>query len=136
MNAVTMISLESIVTACFFGTWIVLGIDGFFLFYLGKDVAFKRKWFPRYVILAGVLFVVFATSIMAFSANSLEILGMLAFIILITSIISYLNIKMTRFCDKCGATLVNQNWFVAMKFCPKCGAELNAKPKVFSDLLE
>jgi len=44
-----------IVTACFVVTWIVLGISGFIAFYLRRDVAFKRKWFPRYVVLAGIL---------------------------------------------------------------------------------
>ena len=48
-----------------------------------------------------------------------------------------------KFCDKCGATLINSNWFSPMRFCSKCGAVLDDntegsddKPKRFDDLLE
>jgi len=30
----------------FFGAWIVLGIAAFALFYVNRDVAFKRRYFP------------------------------------------------------------------------------------------
>ncbi|APW64292.1 zinc ribbon domain-containing protein [Paludisphaera borealis] len=128
--------LEGIVTACFFGTWVVLGIGGFLVFYLGRDVAFKRKWFPRYILLVGVLFVLFSTTLMVLSSRSLGALGMLVFVIPATALISYLNIKFTYFCNQCGATLHNQNWLNPMRFCSKCGAELDAKPKLRDDLLE
>ena len=41
-----------------------------------------------------------------------------------------------KFCDKCGATLHDYNWFSPMKFCSKCGAEIDPKPPVDGDLLE
>jgi hypothetical protein len=126
MKPETAAMLDRIVIACFIGTWIVLGIIGVY-FYLSKNVAFKRKWYPRFVILTGVLFVFFSTTIMAFSVRSLELLVVVIVMVPFTLLIAYLNIKMTKFCDECGATLLNQNWFVAMRFCPKCGAELDAK---------
>jgi hypothetical protein len=136
MNPDTVAVINGFVTACFFGTWIVLGVTGFFLFYVGRNVAFKRKWFPRFIILVGVLFVVFTTTIMVSSSRSLGALGILVILIPATAFISYLNIKFTKFCDKCGVTIHSQNWFAPIRFCSKCGALLDAKPKVEGDLLE
>lgn len=136
MKPDTISVLNGIVTACFVGTWIVLGIGGFFLFYLGRDVAFKRRWFPRYVILGGVLFVFFSTTLSALSSRSLGGLGVLVLVVPAVCLISWLNIRFTKFCDKCGATVYNQNWFSPMKFCSKCGAELDAKPILHDNLLE
>ena len=135
MNDLTAPTLSGIVTACFVGTWIVLGITGFIVFYLQRDVAFKRKWFPRYVILAGVLFVFFSTTLMVLQSRSFSALGVLIVVVPMVVIITYLNIKFTRFCDKCGATVFDSNWFSPMKFCSKCGAELiSAKPDELNDL--
>ncbi len=132
-------SLGDIITTCFIGTWVVLMIGGFFLLHLGKDAAFKRKWFPRYVILGGVLFVAFSTAIstaMFAPSRTPHVFTMLAFMVPMVVLISYLNIKMTRFCDQCGLTIYNQTWLHRMKFCSSCGAELDAKPKPDRDLLE
>lgn len=128
--------INGIVIACFVGTWIILGVVGLFLFYLGKDVAFKRRWFPRFIILVGVLFVMFSTTIWCLNARSLAGLSIVFLTVPMTFLISYLNIKFTRFCGQCGATLYNQNWFVPMRFCPKCGAGLDAKPEHPASLLE
>jgi hypothetical protein len=127
VNDLAALSLSGIVTACFVVTWIVLGIGGFFLFNLNRDAAFKRKWFPRYMILVGVLFFFFSTTIMALQSRSFfAALGILLVVVPATWVISYLNIKLTRFCDACGATLYHYNWFSPMRFCSKCGAELVA----------
>jgi hypothetical protein len=133
MQPDTLTTLNAIVTSCFVGTWIVLGVAGFFLFYVGRDVAFKRKWFPRFIVLVGILFVLFSTTLMVLSSRSLGALGILVLVIPATALISYLNIKFTKFCDKCGVTIYAQNWFVPMRFCSKCGAELNPKPKLYDD---
>ena len=39
MKPETMSTLNGIVIAVFFGTWVVLGIAGFLFFYLGRDAA-------------------------------------------------------------------------------------------------
>lgn len=41
--------------------------------------------------------------------------------------ISFLNIRMTKFCDSCGATLYNTAWFRPMRFCSSCGASMAEK---------
>ncbi len=43
-----------------------------------KNTVFKRKWFPRFVILVGILFMAFSTASLATSARSLEDWSMLA----------------------------------------------------------
>ena len=120
--------LGGIVTALFVGTWIVLAIVGFFLFYHNKNAAFKRKYFPRYIVLVGVLFVFFTATLSVVSSGSLWSLGILVVIVPAIYLVSYMNLMMTKFCDKCGTTLTNMNPFTQMKFCSKCGAELDAKP--------
>ena len=133
MQPDTVKTVHDIIATCFVGTWIVLGVAGFFFFYVGRNVAFKRKWFPRFIVLAGVLFVLFSTTLMVLSSRSLGTLGILVLVIPATALISYLNIKFTKFCDKCGVTIYAQNWFVPMRLCSKCGAELNPKPKLHDD---
>jgi hypothetical protein len=135
--------LETGVTILFVGTWIVLGIIGFVVFFLGKDTALKRKWFPRFTVLVGMLFVFFSTTIAVLGSETWLSLGIMVITVPAVSLISYLNIKMTKFCDRCGATLINSNWFSPMRFCSKCGAALDnkpegpdEKPKRFDDLLE
>jgi drug/metabolite transporter (DMT)-like permease len=124
------------VVACFFVTWIVLGFVGY-LAARRKDTAFKRKWFPRYVILAGVLFVFFPTVISFLQSRSWgAVLGILFLFIPAVSVISYLNIRFTKFCDKCGAAIYAYNWFSPIKFCSRCGAALDPKPKLDVDALE
>jgi hypothetical protein len=136
MRPDTVSVLNGVVTTCFVGTWIVLGISGFFLFYLRRDVAFMRKWFPRFTILVGFLFVVFSATLSVLSSRSLGTLGVLVVVVPAVCLISWLNIKFTKFCDKCGSTVYYQNWFSPTKFCSKCGAEFDAKPSGHSGVLD
>ena len=52
------------------------------------------------------------------------------------SLISWLNIRQTKFCDECSSTMFSHNWFSKIKYCSKCGAALNAKLKAHGDLLD
>jgi len=102
----------------FFVVWLALGLAGFFLFYVNKNVQFKRRYFPWYVILGGVLFISFGW-VMRFS------LQMLFLMVPAVALITFLNIKSTKFCDGCGRTIINQMWFTKVEHCAKCGAKLN-----------
>jgi hypothetical protein len=129
---------ENVIDAIFMTTWFVLMIGGFVLFYLGGNAEFKRKWFPRYVILGGILFLGFTTAMMARMMNVAELIGMWLFMVPTICLISWLNIRMTKFCDGCGKTISNQNWFSRIRFCPNCGSGLESKPKpkTSDDLLD
>lgn len=127
---------EQILNACFFGVWFVLGTVAVVLFYFGTDVTLKRRWYPRFVILSGILFGTFASSFFVIKSPSLGGAGILVLVIPVVAFVSYLNIKLVKFCDKCGAMLYSQNPFASMKFCSRCGAELNPKPAAYDNLLE
>jgi hypothetical protein len=105
----------------FFGVWILLGVAGFRLFYVGRDVAFKRKYFPWYVGLAAVLFLGFGI------ATGLPLFG-IAVMALFVALISYMNLRATRFCDACGCTVVQPMPFSRAEFCSRCGAPFGGRP--------
>ena len=129
MNDETLKLLGSILIVCFVGTWIVLGIIAFFVFFLGKNAPLKKKWFPRFGILVNVLFVLFSGSIMVVQSRSFNSLSIFAFVIPILVLFFYLNLRCTKFCDNCGSTCMNNNPFSRMRFCSKCGAEFDVQPK-------
>jgi len=47
----------------FFSVWILLGLFSAGFFFLNKNAAFKRKVWPPFVVLTGVLFVAFALAL-------------------------------------------------------------------------
>ncbi len=102
----------------FFVVWIALGIAGSFLFYFSKNVQFKKRYFPWYIILAGVLFISFGL------VTGLPLV-MLFFMVPAVALITFLNIRFTRFCDNCGRTISTQGMFGKVEYCAKCGAKLN-----------
>ena len=101
----------------FFGTWVVLGLVSFLIFFVGKNAELKRKLWPPFVIGAGALFIFFVY-MMSFGGEILLI--MIPAVIVIT----FLNLRATKFCDSCGKTIINQNFFVKPEFCSKCGSKL------------
>ena len=135
MTPQTAATLGRIVTVCFVGTWIALAAGGFYLFHLGNDAAHKRRWFPRFIVLGGVLFAAFTTILGLLAKRSPEGLKGLLVVGPAVLIISYLNIKSHKFCDGCGATTYNKNLFAPARFCPRCGASLGPKPAMHDDLL-
>ncbi len=113
----------------------MLGIIGFIVFFLKRDAALKRKWFPRYIVLVGVLLVLFSSAMTVAGSHSFASLWMVVLVVPVVALISYLNVKFTKFCDKCGATIVDHNWFSPTRFCSKCGAKLDSgKPSQLEDL--
>lgn len=97
--------------------WIALMVASFFLFYVNKNVRFKKKWFPRFVVLIGVLFIAFVV----WMGAPLAVLFFMVPVIALT----FLNIRMTSFFDNCGRTITNQMFFSKPEYCAKCGAKLN-----------
>ena len=100
----------------FFVLWIALGVAGFYFFHVEKDAARKRLYFPRFMIGAGALFALVVALLIPWPA----VLLFLPFVALIT----WMNIRMTRFCSACGKTIVNQQWWTKMRYCPYCGEKL------------
>jgi hypothetical protein len=113
--------MENVGFPIFMATWVVLGIVGFFAFIVSKDVQFKRKYHPWFVVLSGILFAGFGF-LMFFPAW--PVLVFLPFLVLIL----YLSIKLTKFCPNCAATNYNHMIFSSsMNCCRKCGSPFDAE---------
>jgi hypothetical protein len=102
----------------FAACWIVLGISSFLFFHFNKNTTLKRHVFPPFVVIMGIIFGCF---IAYMSPDYPQILFIAVPMIVL---ISFLNIRKTRFCDVCGRTLYQQPVFSRSQFCPRCGAEL------------
>jgi hypothetical protein len=101
----------------FIASWALLGVAGFFLFYVSNNAAFKRRYFPWFASLTGLLFVGIA------AAMGIPV-AMLAVLLPFVALITFLNIRGTQFCGVCGKTLLQQMPFSRAKFCSRCGAPL------------
>jgi hypothetical protein len=104
----------------FFGVWVVLGIFSSAFFFLNKNAVLKRKVHPPFVIGVGVLFLTFGW-LMGIPDQPFFFCVMVPAVVVIT----FLNIRNTRFCNSCGRTVFTQNPFAPPKFCSKCGAGLD-----------
>ena len=101
----------------FLGTWIILVIVGFCLFYLCKNVARKKRLLPIFVVGTGILF---ATFVFVMTGPSNEMFVMIP----VVALIIFLNLRMIKVCEACGRTVFTSDMFYKMEYCPKCGAKL------------
>lgn len=129
MQNETIRLVTNVVMVFSIGTWIILGIGGFVLFHLWKNVASKKKWFPRFLILEGVLFVFISTATTALHFRSLWSLCVLVFLSPAVAVITYLGIKLTKFCVRCGAVIYNGTPFFPDRYCSTCGAATGVEMK-------
>jgi hypothetical protein len=105
--------------AAFMVSWVLLGLGSFLFFHFNRNAALKRRVWPVFGIATGLIF----ASVVYFSVGRQQpkvLLLMVPALILI----SFLNLRTTRFCDACGRTLYRQPLFSRTQFCPHCGAEL------------
>ncbi|MBA6292763.1 hypothetical protein H4J58_13635 [Colwellia sp. MB3u-70] len=101
----------------FIGVWVILGLLSFLVFFVSKNVERKKRFWTPFIIFTGVLFIAFIY-LMGFGGQNLYI--MIPMVVLI----SFLNIRSTKFCDSCGKTNINQQFLSPAKFCNKCGEAL------------
>jgi hypothetical protein len=119
---------SSLVWPTFIGTRLGLAIIGGLASWR-MSAAAKRRWLTPWIILIGVLFICFSTTIFVLASRSWSSLAILIVNVPMVVWISYLNLKLTKFCDKCNATLFNRMNSPPIRLCPKCGAQLDtAKP--------
>ena len=86
----------------FIGVWVTLGLISFLIFFVSKNAERKKKLWAPFIILTGALFIGFSY-LMGFGGQHLYI--MVPMVVLI----SFLNIRSTKFCSACGKTNINQN---------------------------
>jgi len=116
---------DQILFIAFILVFIPLGLLGTYVFHFSRDAAFKKKWFPPYVILVGVVFGSYVAATSLISAKAGQAWFPLFIFIPGIAAISYLNIKLTHFCTSCGKTYLHQSLFTAAKNCPYCGGKFN-----------
>lgn len=95
--------------------WISLGLAGA-IFYRKASYETKKFWHPIFVIAAGIIFFAFTE----FASGGKTPV----FFVIAIALITYLNLRSTRFCPRCGKTLTGR-LFAKAKFCSKCGASLD-----------
>lgn len=116
--------MEKIKIFIFFICWVILGISSCIFYIFNRNAELKRKFHPWFVIGAGILFVVFV--IWNFGLKK-ENIVVFSFLIPAVGLITFLNIKLTKFCDSCGRTLYWNGYYCKMEFCSKCGAKLERR---------
>lgn len=100
--------------------WAILAGVGTYLFQFNRNAARKRRLFPWYVSLAGGLMLIFTTAIMGARWQ------ILVFAVPAIVLITYLNIRGTQFCPRCGRTINNAGLTMTRRaYCPYCGAPLD-----------
>jgi hypothetical protein len=102
--------------AIFACVWVSLGVALGVLFWRGSAER-KRMWFPRLTVLAGALFIAFTYWISPV-AEALYV------VVPVTALITYLNLKTTKFCPKCGAYYQTFGALYRANYCRRCGFEL------------
>jgi hypothetical protein len=99
----------------FMAVWVVLGISSMWFFTRSRNARLKRNLHRWGTIATGVVFAGFVVA-------STGQLGLLLFVGPALVLVSFLNIRMTKFCNACGAMLYKHQWFTPMHFCSRCGA--------------
>ncbi len=102
----------------FIGTWIALGAVGLGSTYFDKNIARKKRLLPVFTIATGATFLLFTLFMMP-SAK------VMAFAVPAVVLITWLNLRMVRFCSACGRTIQSGMWLSRAAYCPKCGARLD-----------
>lgn len=99
----------------FFVFWMVLGIGGAAFFLGSRNAGLKRKALPLYIVAISVIFLGF----IYFADGTVPWL-----VLVFVPLIGLLNIRMTKFCNSCGATIISRNFFSTPRYCQMCGAKL------------
>jgi len=99
--------------------WVILGLSSFLFFHFSRNTALKRKLFPVFTILMGVIFGVFI-----YCTTARVEPRILYFMVPAIVLLSVVNIRKTRFCDSCGKTLYQQPIFGPTQLCRHCGGKI------------
>ncbi len=113
-----MDEIREIIFVILMGLFVAFGLAGSIVFLVSKNAAFKKKYFPWYVISIGVIF---GLSIIV---TGMDFVGLIVFLPAI-ALITFMNLRMTKFCDSCGKTIINRALFSKVNYCSNCGAKLN-----------
>ena len=100
--------------------WVILAVASLSLFRRTRDVAFRRRVFPWFVVASAALFVGLVALIGAPSNYLLLVIPPVA-------VVAFLNVRGTRFCATCGRTVHGQLGVTPPRSCSHCGADLGPR---------
>jgi hypothetical protein len=106
------------VAVAFFVVFAGVGVLGALFFLLDGDVERKRRYYGPFQVGMGALFV---GGMLAFDPS----VGMAAVGIPAVAVITWLNLRNTRFCPSCGRTNYTELFWARPRYCSACGASLD-----------
>ena len=80
----------------------------------------KKLWSDRMAIIVAV----FVTGFMSFVLVSWRQYSSIPIFVAFGALITYLNIRNTRYCESCGRRVRSLSWFTRSAHCPYCGNKL------------
>ena len=104
----------------FFVVWLAAGAASAIFLWRGSPEA-KRTWFPRIQVAAGMAFVLFVYWVTPGQAVLVILLPAVA-------LITFLNVRFTKFCPNCGAYHQGFGALYRVNFSRKCGSPLSPGP--------
>ena len=104
----------------FMVVWIALGVGSWILIARLPSPEAKKRWSDRLSIIAGIIFFAFLCTQFASTKGSFALFIMGPALALIT----WLNVRNTYYCAKCGKRSLNSNWLGSSYDCPSCGTKL------------
>lgn len=103
--------------------WVILALISFLFFQFSRNAAMKRAVRLPLIIVVGIVFAAFLYYQVGRQQPEILYIAIPAIIL-----ISFLNVRMVRFCDSCGKTIYQQFLFSRPRYCPYCGAKLDHGP--------
>ena len=97
-------------------TWVVAGLGVTVFFIRTRDPDVKRRALLPISVAAGL---VFLGGIVWTGGGEAALLALPVIAVIVLA-----NIRLTKFCPRCGAWNYNYLWFARMDYCRRCGANL------------
>ena len=113
---------DEVIAITFFIIYMTLGAIHDKLFIKSKNLAFKKKYFITGTVILSGFFASFTTYIVFMKIHGDFYIWL--FFILVLSLITYLNIRNTKFCESCGSTIRKVFPFERNNYCEICGNKL------------
>ena len=100
----------------FMAAWVAVGVIFWAFFRFNRNARLKRVLYPLVVVATGAAFFAYVAAVFG-----LVSVAVAPFILLIVVV----NLRLTRFCDACGASVYAKNSFSRPRACTRCSAKLD-----------
>jgi len=104
----------------FFLVWVLWHIAAWMLVHRGRTTEFRRRWHPRSALISALAFCAFVFYIVSIGFPK----GILNIFIPAVVIVTFINIRNTRFCGYCGKQNFTASPVARLRECKRCGRPL------------